>query len=132
MGHFDVDAGPQAPGCKLMMQLVADGAWVKLSGAYRLSKTPPYADTIPFARSLIEVAPDRCVWGSDWPHVGFWGPMPNVGDLLDLVAVARLCVLDWLGVTVVGSQEPAPRILLHTLAPGAVAEGASVIGHGVR
>ena len=86
MGHFDVDAGPQAPGWKLMMQLVADGAWVKLSGAYRLSKTPPYADTIPFARSLIEVAPDRCVWGSDWPHVGFWGPMPNVGDLLDALA----------------------------------------------
>jgi 2-methylcitrate dehydratase PrpD len=50
----------------------------------------------------------------------------------NVVAVARLCVLDWLGVTVVGSQEPAPRILLHTLAPGAVAEGASVIGHGVR
>jgi 2-pyrone-4,6-dicarboxylate lactonase len=86
MGHFDVDAGPQAPGWKLMMQLVADGAWVKLSGAYRLSKTPPYADTIGFARSLIEAAPDRCVWGSDWPHVGFWGPMPNVGDLLDVLA----------------------------------------------
>jgi predicted TIM-barrel fold metal-dependent hydrolase len=29
---------------------------------------------------------DRCVWGSDWPHVGFWGAMPNVGDLLDLLA----------------------------------------------
>jgi 2-pyrone-4,6-dicarboxylate lactonase len=95
MGHFDVDAGPQAPGWKLMMQLVADGAWVKLSGAYRLSKTPPYADTIPFAHSLIEVAPDRCVWGSDWPHVGFWGPVPNVGDLLDLLA-------DW-------APEPATR-----------------------
>jgi predicted TIM-barrel fold metal-dependent hydrolase len=95
MGHFDVDAGPQAPGWKLMMQLVADGAWVKLSGAYRLSKTPPYGDTIPFARSLIEVAPDRCVWGSDWPHVGFWGPMPNVGDLLDVLA-------DW-------APEPATR-----------------------
>jgi 2-methylcitrate dehydratase PrpD len=54
----------------------------------------------------------------------------------DVVAVARLCVLDWLGVTVVGSQEPAPRILLRTLAPAVVAdvaaEGASVIGHAVR
>ena len=50
----------------------------------------------------------------------------------DVVAMARLCVLDWLGVTVVGSGEPAPQILLRTLAPDAVAEGASVIGHGIR
>jgi 2-methylcitrate dehydratase PrpD len=50
----------------------------------------------------------------------------------NVVAMARLCVLDWLGVTVVGSHEPAPRTLLRTLAPEAVAEGASVIGHGVR
>jgi 2-methylcitrate dehydratase PrpD len=50
----------------------------------------------------------------------------------DVVAMARLCVLDWLGVTVVGSHEPAPQILLRTLAPPAVADGASVIGHGLR
>jgi 2-methylcitrate dehydratase PrpD len=49
-----------------------------------------------------------------------------------VVAMAQLCVLDWLGVTIVGSGEPAPRILLQTLAPDAVAEGASVIGQGVR
>ena len=50
----------------------------------------------------------------------------------NVVAMARLCVLDWLGVTVVGSREPAPLTLLRTLAPGPVADGASVIGHGVR
>lgn len=50
----------------------------------------------------------------------------------DVVDMAQLCVLDWLGVTVVGSQEPAPRILLQTLAPEPVAAGASVIGHSVR
>jgi 2-methylcitrate dehydratase PrpD len=50
----------------------------------------------------------------------------------DVVTMARLCVLDWLGVTVVGSHEPAPQILLRTLAPPAVADGASVIGHGLR
>jgi 2-methylcitrate dehydratase PrpD len=50
----------------------------------------------------------------------------------DVITMARLCVLDWLGVTVVGSAEPAPRILLQTLAPDTVTEGASVIGHGVR
>jgi 2-methylcitrate dehydratase PrpD len=50
----------------------------------------------------------------------------------DVVTMARLCVLDWLGVTVVGSHEPAPQILLRTLAPDAVADGASIIGHGLR
>jgi len=34
---------------------------------------------------LIEAAPNRCVWGSDWPHVAHWGPMPNVGGLLDIL-----------------------------------------------
>ena len=50
----------------------------------------------------------------------------------NVVEMARLCVLDWLGVTVVGSQEPAPRILLRTLAPDTVTDGASVIGHGIQ
>jgi len=50
----------------------------------------------------------------------------------DATAMARLCILDWLGVTVVGSQEPAPQTLLRTLSPTAVADGASVLGHGLR
>jgi 2-methylcitrate dehydratase PrpD len=50
----------------------------------------------------------------------------------DVVAMARLCVLDWLGVTVAGSHEPAPQLLLQTLAPETEAHGASVIGHGLR
>jgi 2-methylcitrate dehydratase PrpD len=50
----------------------------------------------------------------------------------DVIAMARLCVLDWLGVTLVGSREPAPRILLQTLAPSPVEDGASVFGHAIR
>lgn len=57
----------------------------KLSGANRLTD-PPYTGVISFARSLVEAAPDRCVYGSDWPHTGFWGPMPHDGDLVDLLA----------------------------------------------
>jgi len=86
VSRFDVDAGIDSPGWKQLLKLAADGAWVKLDGVYRLSKTPQYSDTIPFGQSLLDVAPDRCVWGSDWPHVGFWRPMPNVGDLLDALA----------------------------------------------
>jgi 2-pyrone-4,6-dicarboxylate lactonase len=86
MGNFDVDAGTDSADWQLVLKLIADGGWVKLSGGYRLSATRGYADTIPFAQSLIDVAPQRCVWGSDWPQVGFWGRMPNVGDLLDVLA----------------------------------------------
>lgn len=47
---------------------------------------PPYADTTPFARALVEANPDRCVWGSDWPHVANYGHMMQVQELLDLLA----------------------------------------------
>jgi 2-methylcitrate dehydratase PrpD len=50
----------------------------------------------------------------------------------DVVTMARLCVLDWLGVTIVGSREPAPRILLRSLPPASSADGVSVIGHHIR
>ncbi|MBD3846933.1 amidohydrolase family protein [Bosea sp. SSUT16] len=86
-GHFPVSRGIADHGFRTLLSLVRDGAWVKLSGAYRNTvEGPPYADTIPFARMLHEAAPERCVWGSDWPHVAHWQHMMNVGDLLDLLA----------------------------------------------
>ena len=69
-----------------LVSLVRDGGWVKLSGAYRLADEMPYAETTPLAQALIEAAPDRCVWGSDWPHVAHYKHMMNVGDLLDTLA----------------------------------------------
>jgi len=86
MGHFPASCGVQEPGFGLLTQLVRDGAWVKLSGAYRLDAGPGYESTVPLARMLMDAAPTRCVWGSDWPHVAHWKPMMNVGDLLDLLA----------------------------------------------
>ncbi|MEE8628495.1 amidohydrolase family protein [Methylobacterium ajmalii] len=87
MGHFPTSCGVGDEGFRTLVSLVRDGAWVKLSGAYRNSVAgPPYADTVPFARALHQAAPERCVWGSDWPHVAHWGPMMNVRDLLDLLA----------------------------------------------
>ncbi|MCR6485163.1 amidohydrolase family protein [Amycolatopsis sp. OK19-0408] len=92
--------------------LVSDGAWVKLSGANRLAE-PPYAETVEFARELVSAAPDRCVYGSDWPHVGFWGPMPNDGDLVDLLAdwvpdpATRAAVLGANARRLYGFPEPA-------------------------
>ncbi|HBR44716.1 MAG TPA: GntR family transcriptional regulator [Afipia sp.] len=87
MGHFPTTSGIENEGFKTLMSLVRDGAWVRLSGAYRNTvEGPPYRDTIPFAHNLVAAAPDRCVWGSDWPHVANWGVMMGVSDLLDLLA----------------------------------------------
>ncbi|WP_287799443.1 amidohydrolase [Acidiphilium sp.] len=85
MGHFPVAGDAGRRGFDTMLDLVRDGGWVKLSGAYRLDG-PPYARTVELARALVGAAPERCVWGSDWPHVANWAHMPNVGDLLDLLA----------------------------------------------
>lgn len=87
MGHFPTSRGVDCPGFTTLLALVRDGAWVRLSGAYRNSaQSPNYSDTLPFAQKLIEAAPQRCVWGSDWPHVANWGVMMSVADLLDLLA----------------------------------------------
>ena len=87
MGHYPPSIAVADSEFQAFVSLVRDGAWVKLSGAYRLTaEGPPYRDTIPFARALLAAAPERCVWGSDWPHVAHWKHMMNVGDLLDLLA----------------------------------------------
>lgn len=87
MGHMPASAGVDHPGFQCLLGLVRDGAYVKLSGAFRVSEQgPPYADTIPFARALNEAAPDRCLWGSDWPHVAAWDGPPKLATLLDLMA----------------------------------------------
>jgi len=83
MGHFPAADGVASQGFHELLRLVSEGAWVKLSGAYRLS-APSYAETKPLAQALAAAAPDRCLWGSDWPHVANWDHMPNVGELLDL------------------------------------------------
>ena len=44
---------------------------VKLTGVYRMSVAPGFADAAPLARKLIETAPDRIIWGSDYPHLSF-------------------------------------------------------------
>ena len=73
------------------MDLLKEGrTWVKLTGAYRITslERTPYTDVDPIARALIEGAPERVIWGTDWPHPVCRIPMPNDGDLLDQL-------LDW-------------------------------------
>jgi 2-pyrone-4,6-dicarboxylate lactonase len=88
MGHIPTSVGVDSDGFQALLTLVKNGAWVKVSGAYRLSADePPYRDTIGYAQALIYAAPERCVWGSDWPHVATWTTMPTVAQLLDTLAL---------------------------------------------
>ncbi len=88
MGRVPVGGGlDQAPFLALLEVMNDERAWVKVSGAERLTSggPPPYDDVVPFARALIERAPDRVLWGTDWPHPNV-RHMPDDGDLLDLLA----------------------------------------------
>jgi predicted TIM-barrel fold metal-dependent hydrolase len=86
MGHIPAGVGIGHPGFQTLLQLAREGCWVKLSAAYRISAQPyPYADVVPLARTLVEAAPSRMLWGTDWPHPGVTVPMPRDGDLLDLL-----------------------------------------------
>ncbi|MCC4104743.1 amidohydrolase family protein [Serratia ureilytica] len=89
MGHMPVSLGLDHPGYQALMQLVTDhGWWVKLSGTYRISDSwqDDYSDVTPLAQQLITAAPDRMLWGSDWPHVSL-PRMPDTGRLRNLLAV---------------------------------------------
>jgi predicted TIM-barrel fold metal-dependent hydrolase len=86
MGHMPAALGVKHPAFETLLQLVREGCWVKLSGAYRISsESYPYNDVVPLARALVEAAPERMVWGTDWPHPAVTVPLPRDGDLLDLV-----------------------------------------------
>ena len=89
IGHFayqPATAGVSAPGFRALLELMKRGnTWMKISGANRVSATdlPPYDDVKPMARALIEAAPERIMWGTDWPHPNKYVVNPNDGDLVD-------------------------------------------------
>jgi predicted TIM-barrel fold metal-dependent hydrolase len=75
-----------------MRELIDGGrAWVKISGAYLNTRIgpPAYPESTPVAQAFVQAAPERAVWGSDWPH-----PTPKIppddATLFDLL-------LDWVG-----------------------------------
>jgi predicted TIM-barrel fold metal-dependent hydrolase len=78
------EGGLDNPGFKALLRLLEKGAWAKLCG-YRSSAGAPYADVADMARAMVAAAPDRCVWGTDWPHPSLNSPeeVPDDGVLLD-------------------------------------------------
>ena len=68
MGRLPRGATPDHAALSIVARFLEQGrAWVKLSGAY-LDSDAPYDDRAAIARTYIKIAPERVVWGSDWPH----------------------------------------------------------------
>jgi 2-pyrone-4,6-dicarboxylate lactonase len=86
------------PAFTLLLDLLKDDRfWVKLCSFDKISAVPqaqvagklPFLDMVPFAQAVVAAAPDRVIWGTDWPHGNTFTPgrTPNEGDLLDILAV---------------------------------------------
>ena len=87
IGRVDVGEGRGGKAFTVLRRLLdAGNIWVKLSGTDRISRQAyPYADAVPFARDLAAHAPERVVWGTDWPHPNHHA-VPDDGELVDLIA----------------------------------------------
>jgi 2-pyrone-4,6-dicarboxylate lactonase len=88
MGMFRAEAGVLQRGFQRLLDLLRHGhgrTWVKLTGTYRMATFPTFADAAPMARALIEAAPDRLIWGSDYPHLSFADKVGSV-QLFNLLA----------------------------------------------
>ncbi len=88
MGRAKAAEGVQQKPFQILQGLMRHNplAWVKICGSERVSVGKrPFKDAVPFARALIEAAPDRILWGTDWPHPNISKDMPNDGELVDLI-----------------------------------------------
>ena len=89
MGGVNPANGINGKGFEFVLACLDTGrCWVKLSPRISNEETFPFAHTFPLVRKLVEHAPTRLLWGSDWPHPQYFKPMPNDVALLDMM-------LDW-------------------------------------
>lgn len=85
MAHVDYPRGLKQPACALIFDLLKNhGWWMMIGNCDRASKQgPPWDDAIPFIQAFAEAAPDRTIWGTDWPHLKYRRKMPNDAELLE-------------------------------------------------
>jgi predicted TIM-barrel fold metal-dependent hydrolase len=91
LAHIPEPEGTAHPLFGVVLALIDKGkTWVKLSGAYADTKVgpPSYSDSSAVARAYVQKAPERLVWGSDWPHPSERDNKPDDAILFDLL-------LDW-------------------------------------
>ena len=104
LGRFHDPVPPEAPAVRALLGLLDTGrVWVKASSPYGVSRRgpPAYEDVAAIARAIIAAAPERVVWGSNWPHPNAPEPKPDEAPLLDLLgawapdeAVRRAILVD--------------------------------------
>lgn len=91
LDHFGYPAtgeGAADPAWPALLRLLENGrTWAKLSGPYISSRAgpPDYADLLGYGQQLVRAAPERLVWGSDWPHRGQSARWPDDAGLADLL-----------------------------------------------
>lgn len=88
MGRPDLAKGVDHPDFQRYVELMKDQKfWSKVTCPDRLSESgpPDYEDFIPFAKQLVELFPDRVLWGTDWPHPNLKSHMPDDGNLVDII-----------------------------------------------
>ena len=86
MGRVPTDQGVGQQAFQILLNFMQkENWWVKICGSERIAMAPPFYDAIPYAQGLVEQAPDRVIWGTDYPHPNIKKHMPNDADLLDLV-----------------------------------------------
>jgi 2-pyrone-4,6-dicarboxylate lactonase len=84
MGYMLEEDGLRSEDFSALLDLLAYGhCYLKLSGAYRIAKRRGYEFVEPVAKAIVERAPDRAVWGSDWPHISFSDR--DTGELVSLL-----------------------------------------------
>jgi 2-pyrone-4,6-dicarboxylate lactonase len=85
MGRSDLNQGKNDPTLRLILELLKKGNfWVMLSLTEKISLSGhPWDDVLPLAHTLIEAAPDRMIWGSDWPHPVSASPPPDEALLVN-------------------------------------------------
>jgi 2-pyrone-4,6-dicarboxylate lactonase len=87
LGRVDVAMGTTGNAFGALLRLLDTGrVWVKTSGIDRLSREgPPYHDGVGLAADLVARAPERVLWGTDFPHTNIVGAAPDDGLLVDLL-----------------------------------------------
>ena len=88
LARIPLPIGINHPAHRIVTELLQSGrTWIKLSGAYldsQLKAEGLYRDLDPIARSYVAIAPERMVWGSDWPHPTETSK-PDDANLIDLL-----------------------------------------------
>jgi 2-pyrone-4,6-dicarboxylate lactonase len=84
MGYMLEEDGLRSEDFLALLDLLGEGrCYLKLSGAYRIAKLRGYEYVEPVATAIVERAPDRALWGSDWPHISYADR--DTGELLSLL-----------------------------------------------